>query len=73
MLGKPYRPDGGPHCRVEVNGILLKNLYPIYESCVCLCCTHLRVMDYSQDSTIKKNVPAISLLMDVFRWVFFCL
>ena len=37
MLRITYRPDGGSHCRVEVRGVLCKNVYPLSEGCVCVC------------------------------------
>ena len=37
MSGRTYRPDGGPHCRVGVCGVLCKDGYPPSEGCVWIC------------------------------------
>ena len=34
ILGRPYRPYRGSHCRVKVRGVFCNNIYPPSEVCV---------------------------------------
>ena len=39
ILGRPYRPDGGSHCRVKVCGVFCQKIYPLSEGYMCVCTT----------------------------------
>ena len=51
----------------KVRSVLCKNVYPLSEGYVFI------LVKYSHDRMPKKNDPAISWPMAVFRCVFFCL
>ena len=64
ISGRTYRPDGGSHCCVNVRGIFCKNVYPLYEGCVCVC------PNLSESSSNRRTARQRKMgLQSVGQWI----